>query len=143
MAVTPATAAPTATSGTSAPPPLLFVRWDHLLLAMDIVAFLAQEPDQRGFSARAINGFIWERLGWRPRRDEVYDLFTQLIGAFRDLWAQRRPQGIEDNYNVTLFFEHLHLLPKSRPGERTAESFERLLHAIVTSEVTEAGLTES
>jgi hypothetical protein len=118
------------------------VRWDHLLLAMDIVSYLAQGPDQRGFSARAINDVIWVRLGWLPRAGEAYDLFTQLLTVFRDLWDQRKPEGIEDYYNVAPFLEHLRLLPKSRPGERSADGFERLLLAIVTGELAEEDFRE-
>lgn len=140
--MTPAIAAPTTTTGALAPPPLPMVRWDHLLLAMDVVSYLAQGPNQRGFSARAMNDVIWGRLGWLPRRGEAYDLFAQLLGAFRDLWAHRSPEGIEDHYNVVPFLEHLRLMPKTRPGERAADGFERLLHAIATGEITEAELCE-
>lgn len=138
----PATAAPTTTTGAPAPPTLPLIRWDHLLLAMDVVSYLAQGPDQRGFSARAVNDVVWVRLGWLPRRGEAYDLFTQLLSVFRDLWAHRSPEGIEDHYNVAPFFEHLRLMPKTRPGERASDGFERLLRAIVTGEITEVELCE-
>lgn len=118
------------------------VRWDHLLLAMDVVSYLTQGPDQRGFSARAVNDVVWVRLGWLPRRGEAYDIFGQLVQAFERLWTQRAPDGIEDHYNVVPFLEHLRLMPKTRPGERAADGFERLLRAIVTGEVTEADFKE-
>lgn len=120
------------------------VRWDHLLLAMDIVAFLAQEPDQRGFSARAVNDVVWRRLGWHPRRNEAYDLYEQLLfnPFFEHLWTQRTPDGIEDHYNIAPSLEYLRERATRHRVFANPDGFERLLRAIVTGEVTEALLTE-
>lgn len=120
------------------PTPLPLIRGDRLLLAMDVVAFLAQEPDQRGLSPQAVQRIIVRRPRWLLRPGDAHGLFEQLIFHFRRLWARRAMDGVEDHYNVVPFLEHLRLMPKTRPGKRAADGFERLLHAIVTGEVTEA-----
>lgn len=116
------------------------VRWDHLLLAMDIVSYLAQGPGQREFSERAVNDVVWVRLGWHPRRWEARDLFEQFFPALGDLWEHRSPEGAEDSYNIMPLLDYLRERAARHRCFVNPNGFERLLRAIVTGEVTEADL---
>ena len=138
----PTTATSTTPTGTPALPPLPFIRSDHLLLAMDVVAYLAREPNRRGFSPRAVNDVIRERLGWFPRRSEADDLFERLVTVFERLWTRRAPEGPVDHYNVVPFLDFLRLRASDYPHFVSPDGFERLLRAIASGELTEADFRE-